>query len=203
MRSINASLSIIVAAILIGTSSAEADLSPYWVDSYGNYVRDSSGSCVRTSSWPKDNPVAECGDKVAEPEPVATAEEPAPVEVSVPEPEPVVVKGSAGFESGSNSLTPEGKAEINRMAKELETADIASIVIIGHTDSSGPEEFNLKLSEKRAEAVREELIADGIDPNIVEARGMGETQPIADNSTVEGRAKNRRVEINVNASKTQ
>jgi OOP family OmpA-OmpF porin len=194
MRNFKLSLGVVVAAMSMGTAVADTDLSPYWVDSYGNYVRDSNNNCIRTSSWPKDNPVAECGDNM--PEPVATV---APQ--ATPALVPVVLSGSAVFESGSNALTPESEKEVKQMASELESADIASIQVIGHTDSTGPEEFNQKLSEKRAAAVRDALIADGINPDIVESRGMGESQPVADNSTSQGRAKNRRVEININASK--
>jgi len=71
------------------------------------------------------------------------------------------------------------------------------IEVQGHTDSTGSERYNLQLSQRRAEAVREYLIAQGVAPGQVEARGYGEMQPIADNSTAEGRARNRRVVMRV------
>jgi OOP family OmpA-OmpF porin len=68
--------------------------------------------------------------------------------------------------------------------------------IIGHTDSVGPEEYNQKLSLRRAEAVRDFVLRKyEVDPNIIKVSGKGESEPVADNSTKAGRAKNRRVEV--------
>lgn len=198
MLNFSISLSATVAAISIGATVVNADFSPYQIDSYGNYLKDNNSNCIRTGNWSKDNPIEKCGDQMPKPEPVA---EVTPLPVPAPVDEPVVLTGSAVFKSGSSFLTPEGKTELEKMATELEFADIASIQVIGHADSSGPEKFNQELSEKRAAAVSDALLADGVIPQSLESRGMGETQPIADNSTPEGRAKNRRVEININALK--
>jgi len=71
------------------------------------------------------------------------------------------------------------------------------VKISGHTDNVGDSNYNMKLSLRRAEAVRDYLISLGLDPKKVEVIGEGMTKPIADNSTKEGRAKNRRVEVEV------
>ena len=71
------------------------------------------------------------------------------------------------------------------------------IIAIGHTDSIGSDAYNLKLSVRRAEAVKAYLVSKGIEPNRIYTEGKGKAQPIADNRTAEGRAKNRRVEIEV------
>ena len=73
--------------------------------------------------------------------------------------------------------------------------DGRSITIIGHTDSAGSDAANQKLSEARAEAVRTYLVSQGIPADHVKSEGAGESQPVADNKTPEGRANNRRVEI--------
>lgn len=92
----------------------------------------------------------------------------------------------------------EGSEEALQTLYDYLTANPDSrIKIIGHTDSVGSDEFNQKLSEGRAQAIREALIQRGIDENRVEAEGRGETEPVADNETEEGRQENRRVEIEI------
>ena len=106
---------------------------------------------------------------------------------------------AALFESGKSDLRPEGKEKIGayrEQAKEqLSRAD--HVMITGYTDNVGGTEHNSTLSLQRAEAVRDHLISLGADASKFEVNGAGETSPIADNSTEEGRAKNRRVEVAV------
>jgi OmpA-OmpF porin, OOP family len=106
---------------------------------------------------------------------------------------------AALFEFGQSELKPEGKARINEyreQAKEqLGRAD--HVMITGYTDNVGEPANNSTLSLRRAEAVRDQLISLGADPRKLQVSGAGETNPIADNSTDEGRAKNRRVEVAV------
>ena len=74
------------------------------------------------------------------------------------------------------------------------------ILVEGHTDSAGPEDYNMSLSQRRAESVVNYLVAQGIDKDRFTVRWYGETQPRADNSTAEGKAQNRRVEMGIIAS---
>jgi len=91
-------------------------------------------------------------------------------------------------------VKPEYYPEIEKLAEYLKEHPDVKVIIEGHTDSTGPADYNLKLSQKRAEAVRKILIEKyGISPDRVIAKGYGETRPIAPNDTPEGRAKNRRV----------
>ena len=101
------------------------------------------------------------------------------------------------FDSDKADIKPEFKGELEKAAAFVrENHDVPYILLAGHTDSQGKDEYNQKLSERRAEAVRQALIKDyGLDPNKLKARGYGEAQPIADNSTAEGRYENRRVEL--------
>jgi OOP family OmpA-OmpF porin len=98
-------------------------------------------------------------------------------------------------------LSAEGKAEIAALVSKYKGKTAESVVIEGHTDSSGDAAFNQQLSEKRAEAVKAELVANGANPDKIKTVGYGESKPIADNGTREGRAKNRRVEIRVEGIK--
>lgn len=99
------------------------------------------------------------------------------------------------FDSGKSTLYPGAEDKLREVAAVLNRYPRTSIEIVGHTDTRGGEVSNQSLSERRAAAVREVLVRDGVDPQRMSARGVGETRPIATNDTPEGRAKNRRVEL--------
>ncbi len=103
------------------------------------------------------------------------------------------------FDVDKAVLKPKGKEQINKYREEAkaELSRADKIIITGHTDSTGSEGHNMKLSLKRAESVRDYLVGLGIDPKKLEVKGEGEAKPLADNSTAEGRAKNRRVEVDI------
>ena len=101
------------------------------------------------------------------------------------------------FDSGKSTLQKGAEGEIERIFQFLVENGSYTVEIQGHTDSSGNDKANLLLSQKRAERVREALIEKGIKKERIKAKGYGETLPIADNSTKEGRRKNRRVELKV------
>ncbi|HHB94747.1 MAG TPA: hypothetical protein ENK88_06350, partial [Campylobacterales bacterium] len=97
------------------------------------------------------------------------------------------------FKRGSGELTDESKARLDNTAQKMKEYPNFKYEIQGHTDKSGKEEFNIKLSAKRAEKTKEYLIEKGIPADILTTKGFGSSQPIADNETKEGRGKNRRV----------
>ncbi len=99
------------------------------------------------------------------------------------------------FAFDSAELTAEDKAELDRIAARLTELEFVGGTATGHTDSVGDEAYNQKLSERRAQAVVDYLAAKGVAPGRITAIGMGETKPLADNATEEGRAENRRVTI--------
>lgn len=102
------------------------------------------------------------------------------------------------FETGAATIAPEFRDDLKKAADFIDAYPESRVVIEGHTDSVGPAAFNQRLSQRRADSVREYLIANfGIDSSRLNAQGFGETQPIADNATVEGRRQNRRVVITV------
>jgi len=124
----------------------------------------------------------------------------APVPVAKPQVTKLMVfEEAALFEFGKAELKPEGKDRIaayrEQAQGELTRAD--KVYITGYTDNVGPPEVNATLSLQRAEAVRDTLISLGADPSKFEVRGAGDEKPVADNTTDEGRAKNRRVEVEV------
>lgn len=99
------------------------------------------------------------------------------------------------FAFASAELLPEGRARVAAVAKRLRETPGVKVRLDGYTDDVGSDAFNLRLSERRATTVRDALVAEGIAAERVSVRGLGRANPVADNATPEGRAKNRRVEI--------
>jgi OOP family OmpA-OmpF porin len=164
----------------------------YVGDARHHYVRDSSGNCVRTSSWKVEDMTVDCG-----------AEPPAVNNVPVPPPAPVYEKNTlsaeALFDHDKSTLKPEGKAALHELGDEIKAKGgrVVDIDVIGHTDSDGTEEYNQALSVRRAQSVKDYLVSEGVDASIIDVSGEGELNPIASNATREGRAENRRVDIHV------
>lgn len=99
------------------------------------------------------------------------------------------------FDIGKANIKPESMTEINRIAQLMKDNGDLKFEVQGHTDNTGTVAGNQKLSEQRAQAIVNKLVEMGIEANRLSAKGMGQSAPLADNSTDEGRAKNRRVEF--------
>jgi len=99
------------------------------------------------------------------------------------------------FATDSAALDETARAILDHAVETLQLKSFLKVKIGGHTDSTASERHNLKLSERRAQAVRDYLVQHGIDAARLSTHGYGESQPVADNATAEGRAKNRRVEL--------
>jgi OOP family OmpA-OmpF porin len=107
-----------------------------------------------------------------------------------------IVLQNVQFELNSDRISSDYSGVIERIASSLiSRSDIKAVQVVGHTDSTGAADYNQSLSEKRAKAVADALIAQGVDGGIISTKGMGETAPVADNNTSIGRARNRRVEL--------
>jgi OmpA-OmpF porin, OOP family len=101
------------------------------------------------------------------------------------------------FDFGKSTIRPESYPELQELVDYLKSKEDVKIEIAGHTDNVGKDADNLKLSQQRAEAIRNYVIKKGIRPERIRAKGYGATQPVADNSTDEGRQQNRRTEVRI------
>ncbi len=101
------------------------------------------------------------------------------------------------FEFDKDAITPESDPTLQLVARLLIKNPRLKVICLAHTDSVGTEEYNLDLSERRARSVKSFLVKEGVPPPSIRFKGMGYSRPLADNSTDEGRAKNRRVEFRV------
>lgn len=127
-----------------------------------------------------------------------------PAATKAPEPAPqteVITLSDAGdvlFDFDKSDLTPAATAQLDTLMDKLRNADVVSIKVIGHTDSKGSDAYNQALSERRASSVASYLLSQGLAPNKLTSEGRGESEPVADNATDDGRAQNRRVELHIN-----
>jgi len=114
----------------------------------------------------------------------------------------VTFAADALFDFNKSVLKPEATAKLDDLVSKLAGVNLEVIVAVGHTDSIGSDAYNDKLSMRRSDAVKQYLVKKGIEANRIYTEGKGERQPVADNKTDSGRAKNRRVEIEVVGTRT-
>jgi len=125
---------------------------------------------------------------------------------TAPQPEPAATpevitlddQGQVLFAFDSAELTQGAQQRLQGLLPKLNDPSVASVKVIGFTDSVGSDSYNQRLSERRASGVAEYLISRGLAPNKVTSQGRGESEPVADNDTDEGRSRNRRVELHLN-----
>lgn len=124
---------------------------------------------------------------------------PSRARVAAPVAAPTKVRLSADtlFDFDKSVLKPEGKAELDTLVERIKGIKLDVVIAVGHTDSIGTDAYNNRLSMRRADSVKAYLVSKGIDAKRIKTDGKGESQPIADNASAEGRAKNRRVDIEV------
>ena len=169
---------------------------PYAIDQRGVVSRNSTGLCWRTSYWTPQAaaavPEAGCAcDKDLLPKEVceppappapAAAPEPAPAPAPAPAPKPaaekVTLAADALFDFDKATLRPEGKQKLDDVVAKAKDIKLEVIIAVGHADRIGSDKYNQKLSEKRAESVKNYLVGKGIEPNRVYTEGKGEKQPV-------------------------
>ncbi len=162
--------------------------------------------CWRDANWTPATAFPGCDGAIAPAVSVAAAPAavtpPVVAPVAPPPPAPTVATkvtyaADAFFDFNKSVVKPAGKAKLDDLVGKIKDINLEVIIAVGHTDSVGSDAYNQKLSVKRSEAVKAYLVSKGIEKNRVYTEGKGEKQPVADNKTAEGRAKNRRVEIEV------
>ncbi len=204
---------------------AQAGTVDNWRSTDGTVWKNGTNElCWRDANWTPATAAANCDGAIKPPAPPAPAPAaaprpapapaPAPAVVPAPVPAPVVVPPRAAapaaavsekvtfaadafFDFDKSVLKPEAKAKMDDLVAKTGAVALEVIIAVGHTDAAGTDDYNQKLSVRRSEAVKSYLVGKGIEKNRVYTEGKGEKQPVADNKTSEGRAKNRRVEIEV------
>ena len=156
-------------------------------------------TCHPLMSW--SSPGSACAGAPVPAPVVAEPVPPPPKRVQVTD-KKIEITDIVQFETNKAVLLSQSEELLNEVAEALkEHPEIEEVRVEGHTDSQGGDKPNMKLSDARAKAVREYLIGKGIDGGRLVAKGFGETKPVADNDTEEGRFKNRRVEFEITKRK--
>jgi len=181
----------------------------YWTQpSTGLIWRNASGQCWRAGYWTPSQAICECDKDLMPkaaceppapppPPPAAAPAAPKPAAKPAPVAEKVTLAADVLFDFDKAVLKAEGKSKLDDLATKVKAINLEVVIAIGHTDSVGSDAYNQKLSVRRAESVKAYLVSKGVEPNRVYTEGKGEKQPVASNSTKDGRQKNRRVEIEV------
>ena len=203
-------LAMLIATAALATT-AGAQTVDNWVSSNGiTWKNGTSELCWRDANWTPATAAVGCDGAIVAPAPVAAAPAaapaPAPAPAAVPAPAPapaaaaaakVTYAADAFFDFDKAVLKPAGKAKLDDLVAKVKDINLEVMIAVGHTDATGPDGYNQKLSVRRSEAVKAYLVSKGIEKNRVYTEGKGEAQPVADNKTKEGRSKNRRVEVEV------
>ena len=214
-------------AILLALSSMSAlvfaaDKAPkkgYLTDSENGVVKSNFGLCWHTGFWTPADAIDGCDGMLKSAAPavplvtplpapapapyVDTTPGPAPAAAVavVPSSEKITFEADTFFDFDKSVLNPTGKTKLNDLASKLQGIDIEVVVATGHTDSVGSDAYNIKLSLRRANAVKAFLVSKGIPADRIFTAGKGEGTPVASNKTRDFRAKNRRVEVEVVGSR--
>jgi OmpA-OmpF porin, OOP family len=214
MKKLNrvASLFAVAAVAAAASSASMAQTIDNWRATDGTVWKNGTNEyCWRNNFWTPATAAKGCDGEIKPAEkPVAPPAPPAqppvappvpPKPVPPPPPAPVSEKvtfaADAFFDFDKSTLKPEATAKLDDLVSKTKGINLEVIIAVGHTDSVGSDEYNQKLSIRRSEAVKAYLVGKGVEPNRVYTEGKGEKQPVADNKTTEGRAKNRRTEIEV------
>ena len=212
MKKLNKVASLFATAALASSfTGVSAQTTDNWVSGFGLPWKNGIGElCWRDGFWTPATGVQGCDGVPAPAAPVPAAPAPraapapapapapaAPVVVPAPTSEKVTFAADAFFDFDKAVLKPEGRAKLDDLVGKMSGLNLEVIIAVGHTDSVGTDAYNQRLSIRRAEAVKSYLVSKGVEKNRVYTEGKGEKQPVADNKTAEGRAKNRRVEIEV------
>ncbi len=219
LNKVASSFAAVAMTMTVTGAFAQATAVDNWVNPTGLPWKNGTNElCWRNANWTPATALAEC-DGALKPVPVAAAPAapaaPAPAPAAAPTPaapaaavvpaapasEKVTFAADAFFDFDKSVLKDEGKAKLDDVASKLGSINLEVIIAVGHTDSVGSDAYNQALSVRRSEAVKAYLVGKGVEKNRVYTEGKGEKQPVADNKTSDGRAKNRRVEIEIVGTK--
>jgi OOP family OmpA-OmpF porin len=194
-------LAAFVATAALATAAVAQNVDN-WRNASGDVWKNSTGLCWRDAGWTPATAAPGCDGAVvaapaAAPAPAPAPRAAAPAAAPVAAATKVTYAADAFFDFDKAVVKPAGKTKLDDLVSKVKGINLEVIIAVGHTDSVGSDAYNQKLSVRRAEAVKAYLVSKGIEKNRIYTEGKGEKQPVASNVTNEGRAKNRRVEIEV------
>jgi len=181
----NKTLRVLLASV-ITVSATAAMASDNWQNGDGalNWKNGDGTLCWRDAGWTPATAAKGCdGALVAAPSGVSQSK--------------ITLQADTLYDFNKSDLKPEGKATLDKIAKDLSKIKLEVIIAVGNTDSVGTDAYNMALGQRRAQSVKAYLVSKGVDGSRIYTESKGKSNPVASNATAEGRAKNRRTDIEV------
>ena len=197
----NKTLKLVLAGVIsVAATATSAQNVDNWVNSTGTNWKNGDGTlCWRDANWTPATASKGCdGSLVAKPAPA----KPAPAKPAA-KPAPAVTQSKITLQADTlydfdkSTLKPEGRATLDKIARDLSKIKLEVIIAVGNTDSVGSDAYNMALGQRRAQSVKAYLTSKGVDGSRIYTESKGKSNPVASNATAEGRAKNRRTDIEV------
>jgi len=189
----NKTLKLLLASV-ITVSATAAMASDNWVNADGTLNwRNADGTlCWRDANWTPATAAKGCDGALVAPAPAAKAAPAGGVSQSK-----ITLQADTLYDFDKASLKPEGMATLDKIARDLSKIKLEVIIAVGNTDSVGTDAYNMALGQRRAQSVKAYLTSKGVDGSRIYTESKGKSNPVATNATAEGRAKNRRTDIEV------
>lgn len=203
VRCIGGRTLLLVAALALPTIAmdANAQTSGYVMDQRGAVVKSGFGLCWRTGFWTPAMATEECdpdlvpkkpvapkpAPKAAPPAPAPKAAPPKPAARIAPVGEKVTLSADSLFDFDKSVIRPDGKTKLDDLVGRIKTINLDTVIAIGHTDRFGSDAYNMKLSQRRAEAVKAYLVSKGVPANRIHTEGKGEKQPVTKPGSCKGK----------------
>ena len=186
---------LLASVITISASTAMAQGRDNWTGSDGTLPwKNSDGTlCWRDNNWTPASAMANCDGWIAPKPPPA----PAPAAAPAVTQSKITLQADTLYDFDKSTLKPEGKATLDKIAADLSKIKLEVIIAVGNTDSVGTDAYNMALGQRRAQSVKDYLVSKGVDQSRIYTESKGKSNPVASNATAEGRAKNRRTDIEV------
>jgi OOP family OmpA-OmpF porin len=182
----NKTLKVLLASVITVSASA-AMASDNWENSSGLNWRNGDGTlCWRDSSWTPATAAKGCDGALTAAAPAAGVSQ-----------SKITLQADTLYDFDKSTLKPEGKATLDKIAADLSKIKLEVIIAVGNTDSVGTDAYNMALGQRRAQSVKAYLVSKGVDGSRIYTESKGKSNPVASNATAEGRAKNRRTDIEV------
>jgi OOP family OmpA-OmpF porin len=189
----NKTLKLVLAGVVtVAAGATSAQSVDNWVSSAGTPWRNGDGTlCWRDAAWTPATAAKGCDGFL---EPKAAAKPAAQPKVTQTK---ITLQADTLYDFDKATLKPEGKATLDKVAADLGKIRLEVIIAVGNTDSVGSDAYNQALGQRRAQSVKAYLISKGVDGGRIYTESKGKSNPVATNATAEGRAKNRRTDIEV------
>ena len=185
----NKTLKVLLASVItVSASAAMASGSDNWQNGDGslNWKNGDGTLCWRDNNWTPATAAKGCDGALTSAAPAAGVSQ-----------SKITLQADTLYDFNKSDLKPEGKATLDKIAKDLSKIKLEVIIAVGNTDSVGTDAYNMALGQRRAQSVKAYLVSKGVDGSRIYTESKGKSNPVASNATAEGRAKNRRTDIEV------